>query len=338
MKLDGYYIDNAADIEKKIKTNKDVVGTSPFIYRQAIIRNMDSSASVGLLIKAVDLKKENDMTGLLNHIEESDINFNGKLNDKSIVLGSELARNLAVSTGNEVLLMFPVSFTDIPKMYKFKVVAIIHSGMYDYDASLGFIDIKAARIMFSMKNSVSGISVQAKYLNKAESLAKEIGDNLGENYLIRAWTEMNKNLFLALKLEKVMMFLILGLIILVAAFNIISNLLLLSVQKSKEIGILSALGFSRFSIAKIFFYEGLIVGLSGSILGVIFGVSVSALLKYFDLIELPHGVYYIEKLPIAILPTDIISVALCAFIITLLAGLYPAYQVSKLDPLKAMRD
>ncbi|WP_096525851.1 FtsX-like permease family protein [Candidatus Endomicrobiellum trichonymphae] len=134
-----------------------------------------------------------------------------------------------------------------------------------------------------------------------------------------------------------MMFLILGLIILVAAFNIVYNLLLLSVQKSKEIGIISAMGFSKFSISKIFFYEGLIVGSSGTVLGIMSGLAVSFLLKYFNIFKLPKGIYYVDKLPISIIPADIIMIAACAFIITVTAGIYPAYQVSKLDPLEAIR-
>jgi lipoprotein-releasing system permease protein len=148
---------------------------------------------------------------------------------------------------------------------------------------------------------------------------------------------MNKNLFSALKLEKIMMFIILGLIILVAAFNIISNLLLLSVQKSKEIGIMSAMGFSKLTIAKIFFYEGIAVGSLGSVLGIIIGAGVSLALKHFEIFKLPQGIYYVDRLPVAISAGDIISVAVCAFAITVFAGIYPAYQVSKLDPLEAIR-
>ncbi|MDR2351361.1 MAG: FtsX-like permease family protein, partial [Endomicrobium sp.] len=127
------------------------------------------------------------------------------------------------------------------------------------------------------------------------------------------------------------------LIIIVAAFNVISNLLLLSVQKSKEIGIMSAMGFSNYSISKIFFYEGLIVGSLGTVFGIIFGVSISFALKYLDIFKLPKGVYYVDKLPVSIIPLDILTVSLSAFIISVLAGIYPARQVAKLDPLEVIR-
>jgi lipoprotein-releasing system permease protein len=133
------------------------------------------------------------------------------------------------------------------------------------------------------------------------------------------------------------MFIILALIIIVASFNIISNTLLLSVEKSKEVGILSAMGFSKFSISKIFFYEGIIVGSVGTVLGLMVGLLISYGLKNFDIFKLPQGVYYVDKLPVMIIPFDIISVCLCAFFITILSGLYPAYQVAKLEPLEAIK-
>ncbi len=148
---------------------------------------------------------------------------------------------------------------------------------------------------------------------------------------------MNRNLFAALKLEKIMMFLILALIIIVAAFNIISNLLLLTVEKAKEIGILSAMGMARSKISKIFFFEGIIVGLSGIFMGVIAGVGLSLLLKKYQFVHLPQDVYYLDRLPVRIVGTDVLGIVAAALIITIVASIYPAYQVSKLDPLEAIR-
>jgi lipoprotein-releasing system permease protein len=148
---------------------------------------------------------------------------------------------------------------------------------------------------------------------------------------------MNQNLFAALKLEKIMMFIILALIIIVAAFNIVSNLLLLTVEKTKEIGILSALGFSKNSISRIFFYEGLMLGLSGIFAGTALGCGLSLLLKKYQFVHLPAEVYYLDRLPVVILPWDIASVVCATIAITLIASVYPAYQVTKLDPLEAIR-
>lgn len=337
-RVDGYPFTNTAEIERKIfETDKNILGVSPYIYRQAIIRNLENGATSGLIVKAVDYKMENEIAGLSDLIIEQDVSFNNDILRRQIILGNELARSIDAYAGSEVALMFPSDITSIPQMYKFNVIAVLHSGMYDYDSSFGFIDIKEAQELFSMPHEAGGIGIRLKNIDKALAVSEKIQNALSESYLSRAWIQMNRNLFSALRLEKIMMFLILGLIILVAAFNIISNLLLLSVQKFKEIGILSAMGFSKFSIAKIFFYEGLIVGLMGAVLGIFTGLSISLILKYFDIFKLPKGVYYVDRLPISILPQDIFLVSVCAFAITVLAAIYPAYQVSKLNPLEAIR-
>jgi lipoprotein-releasing system permease protein len=336
VRIDGESLKDYLKIEDKIKTNSDVLSISPFIYKQGIIRSLGLSTS--LIIKAVDYKNENNMLGLSKQITVSDMSFNGeKIGKKSIILGSELAKNIAVSAGDKVLLMFSSNFCSIPKVFEFTVLAVIQSGMYDFDSSLGFIDLEEGQKLFSMQNEITGFDIHINNFDKAIATAALLQRDLSYPYRVKTWIEMNKNLFSALKLEKIMMFLILGLIILVAAFNIISNLLLLSVQKSKEVGIMSAMGFSKFSISKIFFYEGLIVGSSGTVLGVTLGLAVSFLLKYFNIFKLPKGIYYVDKLPIAVIPTDIIMIVACAFIITVTAGIYPAYQVSKLEPLEAIR-
>ncbi|MDR0956715.1 MAG: ABC transporter permease [Endomicrobium sp.] len=335
MKLFGDY----RLIEEKIKTTKTVIEVTPFIYRQGIIRSSKSLSSSGIITKAIDYKRENKVLNLSKQILKSSMNFNGQeIGEKSIILGNELAKSISVNEGNEVILMFPSNFGSVPKVYKFNVAAIIHSGMYDFDSSLGFIDLKESQSLFSIpEGTITGFDVHTKDFEKAVDIAWHLQKDLHYPYRAKAWIEMNKNLFCALKLEKIMMFIILGLIILVAAFNIISNLLLLSIQKLKEIGIMSAIGFSKNSIAKIFFYEGMIVGLFGIFLGIVLGLAVSFMLKYFDIFKLPKGVYYVDKLPVSIVTTDIFMVVFSAFIITMVAGIYPAYRVSKLDPIEAIK-
>jgi len=337
-RIDGEAFKDYERVEARVKENKYVTGYSPFIYRQGIIRSLATAASTGIIIKAVDFKSEDKMVGLSKQITVSDTRFNGeRIGEKGIILGSELAKTIGVTAGDDVVVMFPSNFGTMPKMYKFTVMAVMHSGMYDFDSSLGFMDLSEAQDIFGMEGEVSGVSVQTISFDKAVDIAEKLQREITFPYRVKAWIELNRNLFSALKLEKIMMFLILGLIILVAAFNIISNLLLLSVQKSKEIGIMSAMGFSKGSIAKIFFFEGLVVGSLGTFLGIIFGTGISLILKRFEIFKLPQGIYYVDRLPVAIIPGDIVMVAVCAFIITVLAGIYPAYQVSKLDPLEAIR-
>jgi lipoprotein-releasing system permease protein len=336
-RIDGTPFVNGEAVKEKVLENEEISGASPYIYRQAIIRSLSNRYASGIVLKAVDYKTEDAMTHLSDLVVEQDSTFNDNISGRSIVLGQELSRSLEAFAGDEVVLMFPSDLNSIPQMYKFKVAAVLYSGIYDIDSSLGFMDIDEAQNIFDMQGEIAGLGIRFKNVDEVDKVAEKLKNDLGYPYSVRTWTQMNKNLFAALKLEKIMMFLILGLIILVAAFNIISNLLLLSVQKFKEIGIMSAIGFSRSAISKIFFYEGMIVGFAGTLLGLIFGLGISLVLKHFEIFTLPKGVYYVDRLPIAILYQDVLFVALSAFIVTVLAGIYPAYQVSKLDPLQAMR-
>jgi lipoprotein-releasing system permease protein len=336
-RVDGNTFKDYQSIGNIIKKNKSVTSVVPFIYKQGIIRG-DNTSSSGIIIKAINYKLEDNILNLSKQLVSSDVEFNSlQIGKNSIILGYELAKNIFVNSGDDVILMFPESFASLPKMYKFKVVGIIKSGIYDFDSSLGFIDLKEAQRLFSLEGAVTGLDVHIKNLDETFQVTSLIQEDLAYPYRVKSWIDMNRNLFCALRLEKIMMFLILGIIILVAAFNIVSNLLLLSVQKAKEIGIMSAVGFSKFSISRIFFYEGLIVGSIGTFVGIVFGLSLSFSLKYLDIFKLPKGIYYVDKLPICIMVQDVVVVALSAFIITVLSGIYPAYQVSKLDPLGAIR-
>ncbi|MDR2666146.1 MAG: ABC transporter permease [Endomicrobium sp.] len=337
-RIDGKSFKDYIKVKHKINTNKNILSVSPFIFRQGVIKSLNSKSVTGILIKAINYENENKMLNLSNQIILSNMNFDcKKVGEKSIILGSELAKNISVNAGDRVILMFPDNFFNVPKMYEFLVSAIIQSGMYDLDSSIGFIDLEEGQKVFLMQNEITGLDIYISDFYDALKVSLQLQKDLSYSYVTKTWIEMNKNLFSALKLEKIMMFLILLLIILVAAFNIISNLLLLSFQKSKDIGIMSAIGFSRVSISKIFFYEGIIVGFVGIFLGVISGLVISFILKWSNIFKLPKGVYYIDKLPVTILPIDIIMVATVAFIITVTAGIYPAYQVSKLDPLEVIR-
>lgn len=336
-KIDGSVFDDYKDVMHKIKTIPYIKSASPFIYGQTVIKKQGYASGTGAIIKGVDFLRENEMVDISSKLSKDSMLKNNSINGDGIVLGDELAKIINVYPGDNVIIMIPSQISSVPKMKKLKVEATFHSGMYEYDSTLSFVDIKSAADMFATDGGVTGIAVTTDNIEKADTYAADMQTRLLYPYKTKSWIEMNKNLFSALKLEKIMMFIILGLIILVASFNIVSNILLLSVEKSKEIGILSAMGFSRFSISKIFFYQGILVGAAGTVLGLTLGLSISYILKNFEIFKLPKGVYYIDKLPVIIVPVDIFYVALCAFAITVLSGLYPAYQVSKLEPLEAIR-
>ena len=336
-RIDGVLFDNYQTIMDQIAGYDYIKASSPYIFGQSIIKKQGYTQGTGALVKGIDFKAENNLMDLKSKLAKDSILLDNEISEDGVILGNELAESIHAEVGDYVIVMFPSQMSSVPKMKKLKIEAVFHSGMYEYDTTLAYVDLKAADEMFSFDGGVSGIAIKTSSFDKAKKYAKDLQEKLGYPYRARSWIEMNKNLFSALKLEKIMMFIILALIIIVASFNIISNILLLSVEKAKEIGILSAMGFSKFAISKIFFYEGIIVGTVGTVLGLALGIFISYGLKNFEIFKLPKGVYYVDRLPVIIIPTDICLVAICAFAITIIAGLYPAYQVSKLEPLEAIR-
>ncbi|MCR4662676.1 MAG: ABC transporter permease [Endomicrobiaceae bacterium] len=336
-RTDGVLFDNYRTIMEQVSGFNYVKATAPYIFGQSIIKKQGYTQGTGALIKGIDFKSEDKLMDLKSKLSKDSILLDDEISDTGIVVGNELANSIHAEVGDYVVVMFPSQLSSVPKMKKLKIEAIFHSGMYEYDTTLAYVDLRVADEMFSYDGGVSGIAIKTLNVDKATKYAKDLQEKLSYPYKARSWIEMNKNLFSALKLEKVMMFIILALIIIVASFNIISNILLLSVEKAKEIGILSAMGFSKLAISKIFFYEGIIVGTVGTVLGLCLGIFLSYGLKNFEIFKLPQGVYYVERLPVMIIPADICLVAICAFAITIIAGLYPAYQVSKLEPLEAIR-
>jgi lipoprotein-releasing system permease protein len=200
------------------------------------------------------------------------------------------------------------------------------------------VNLSAAQRFLGIGDRVTGIEVRVDDIYKADQVAKAISKALdGYPYWTRDWMRMNKNLFSALKLEKIVMFIILTLIIIVAAFNIIGTLIMVVLEKTRDIAILKSMGATRKSIMKIFMFEGVIIGLVGTVLGLVGGYGLCQLLATYKFIELPRDVYYISTLPVKMDSIDTILIALAAIIISLAATLYPAWQASRLDPAEAIR-
>jgi lipoprotein-releasing system permease protein len=209
--------------------------------------------------------------------------------------------------------------------------------MYDYDMRLSFTDINTAQSILGLAGRMGGVAVKLDNLYAADKTRDELARVLGPGYVIRTWMEANQNFFAALKLEKLTMFILLTLVILVASFNIISTLVVMVVEKTKDIGILKAVGMSSASIRRIFTIEGLLIGSMGTFLGTAGGVFLCYLLKRYQFIKLPADVYYIDRLPVHIDRMDIALVVLSAMTITLVSTLYPAYKASRLKPVEALR-
>jgi lipoprotein-releasing system permease protein len=210
--------------------------------------------------------------------------------------------------------------------------------MYDYDMNLVFTNLKTSQELLGLGNQISGVSVKLDNLYLADKLKAELTASLGMDYNLRTWTEANQNFFAALKLEKLTMFIILTLIILVASFNIISTLIVMVVEKTKDIGILKAIGMTSAQIRKIFTYQGILIGAIGTGLGTCGGLLLCWLLKKYEFIKLPQDIYYIDRLPVAIqIWPDMILIILAAVVITLASTIYPAAKAAKFEPVEALR-
>lgn len=332
------------NILEHVENTDGVEAATPFINSQVILRS--SLSLSGAVLRGIDpdsadrVIKNLDKVSLKN-LKETDQRKSTSIAMPAIILGKELAKNLGVMQGDSVYLISPRGMISpighIPTMKRFRVAGLFESGMYEYDRSLAYIHIKDAQKILRMGDSVNGIEVRVNDIYNARNIAGRIVKELGFQYWARDWMQMNQNLFSALKLEKTVMFIILALIVLVAAFNIASTLIMMVMEKTKDIAILKAMGATDKSIRKIFVFKGIVIGSMGTILGVCLGFILCTVLKYYQFIELPGDVYYITTLPVKLELLDVVMIASATMAISFLATLYPARQASKLDPVEAIR-
>ena len=332
------------NILEHVENTDGVEAATPFINSQVILRS--SLSLSGAVLKGIDpdsadrVIKNLDKVSLKN-LKETNQRKSTSIAMPAIILGKELAKNLGVMQGDPVYLISPRGMISpighIPTMKRFRVAGLFESGMYEYDRSLAYIHIKDAQKILRMGDSVNGIEVRVNDIYNAGNIAGRIVKELGFQYWARDWMQMNQNLFSALKLEKTVMFIILALIVLVAAFNIASTLIMMVMEKTRDIAILKAMGATDKSIRKIFVFKGVVIGSIGTIFGVCLGFILCTVLKYYHFIELPGDVYYITTLPVKLELLDIVIIASAAMAISFLATLYPASQASKLDPVEAIR-
>ena len=331
-------------ILKDVKKIDGVKSATPVIYTQvmlrassrvsgAVLRGIDPE-SAGRVIKTLDKVSFNNPKAGMGESTDNDV--------PGIVLGKELANNLGVSKGDIIYLISPRGMISpighLPAMKRFRLTGFFESGMYDYDGSFAYINIDQAQKILRMGNSVTGIEIRVDNMYNAREIAQKIVSSLGFPFWARDWMQMNQNLFTALKLEKTVMFIILTLIVLVAAFNIASTLIMMVMEKTRDIAILKAMGATDKSIKKIFVFKGMVIGTVGTILGVIFGFVLCTILKHYKIAELTGDIYYFTtKLPVRLEFFDVLIIVSAALVICFFATIYPARQASRLDPVEAIR-
>jgi len=343
-------MENYERVMEELKSVDGVVASTPFIYGQAMLKN--SGRVTGVVLRGMSIETYGNVINLgeMRDGNIDNLSSGGNKTDlPGVVIGKELAQNLGLLLFDTVEILLPMGISTpmgiVPKIKKFSVVGIFDSGSYEYDSSLVFMSLKNCKKFLGMKDTVTGIEIKVDDIYGAGRIAKAIQEKLGYPYWARSWMEMNKNLFSALKLEKRVMFIILSLIVIVAAFNIITTLIMTVMEKSRDIAILKSMGATARSIMKIFMIEGIIIGGIGIILGCIAGITVALNLEWisrsvenlFGFKILPEGVYYLNEVPSKINYGDVAVIVIAAMLICFLASIYPSWRASKLDPAEALR-
>jgi lipoprotein-releasing system permease protein len=343
-------IDHYEEVTPKIEEVSGVVSASPFIFSQVML-STDSGVS-GVVLKGIDPNGVGKVTELATYVKAGRLEYlqrppEGNL--PGILLGVELAKNLSISVGEPLQVISPLGTLTpmgmMPKMRRFQVVGLFQSGMFEYDSTLAYVSLGSAQKFLNMDARVTGIEIKTDNIYAVQEIGRQIRRKLGLPFWTKDWMEMNRNLFSALRLEKIAMFIILVLIVLVAAFNIIATLIMVVMEKNKDIAILKSMGATSRGILKIFIIEGLVIGVVGTALGTLLGLLAAFNLEtitgfvenLFGFKILSSDVYYIDKLPSQVNPLDVVWIVMTAILISLLATLYPSWRASKLDPAEALR-
>jgi lipoprotein-releasing system permease protein len=339
-------IDDWPTLLAKVRKQPGVVAAAPFVLTEGLMSGFhDYSGGVYIVGLQPQARGVPDVTTIRSHVTNGDFRFastDGQ--QRGVVLGKLLAARFNKYPGDSVNLlssggakMNPVTGSIVPKVERFEVTGIVSTGMYEYDNSYVFVALDKAQNLAGLGAGVTGIEVKTVDRWQAGSIAAGLVGTLGWPYRTVDWEEQNHSLFQALKLEKLGMGVILLLIVLVAAFNIVSTLTMVVADKTKEIGILKAMGMPAKSIRRIFFAQGLVIGVVGTALGLVLGFAAALALDKYQFIKLDAQVYFIDHLPVSTQPMDVMWIVIASIAIAAIATVYPSVQASRLFPIEAIR-
>jgi lipoprotein-releasing system permease protein len=324
----------------KLRAIPGVIGAGPAILGKALVRT--GRADDFITFKGIDPGLEASVTDLGRSMRAGRVSGLARDSEElpGILVGSDLATKLGVTLGDDLTLTTPEGTLSpmgmIPRSRRFVVVGIFKLGLYEFDAAYGFISLATAQALTN-KAEPDLIELRVADIYEAPAIADDIASRLGPAYLTQDWADMNRSLFSALWLEKMAISITIGLIVMVAALNIIASLVLLVMEKSRDIAILKTMGASARSIMIVFMLQGLIIGLVGTTMGAALGVGISYVADTYQLVQIPTDVYQVSHVPFKVLPWDFATVVVAAVIICFVATLYPSRQAAKLDPVQALR-
>jgi len=336
-------IDNYNELVKKLENIDDVVAASPFIFYKAAISS--SSAGDGIIVRGIIPDLEDKTSDIAKDIKVGEYGLDSIIVDNDtipgMIIGSNLAERLGVFLGESVVL-YSLKGEDLhrkmrPRVAKFYISGIFETGLYDFDSQMAYISLSAAQKLFKTGNAVTAVHLKLRNIFEARDMAPIIDSFLDFKYDVVPWNVLHKNLFTWIAIEKKILFLGFLLIVLVAAFSIISTLVMLAMEKRAEIGILKTIGSTPGSIRKIFVYKGISIGVVGVVVGWIIALLAAFVQNHYHIISLPPDIYFISYLPIEIHLLDFLGTGIVTFIICFLASLYPAHQAAKLSVIEVLR-
>ncbi len=329
-------------VKAALQRDPRVAAASPFVLGQAILTF--DNRSTGVVVKGLSPSGEfsvNNLKASLTRGSWDGLSAPGADGAPGLVLGEELAKNLGLWLGDEAVLVSPQGTATgmglLPKMRKFRVVGMVRTGYYEFDNTMAYCSIDAAGDFFGTAGGANGVGVRLKDIRDAGRVAAALRKELGFSYTVKTYADMNQTLFAALKLEKFVMSLVLALIILVATFNIASNLLMMSVEKLRDIGILRAMGAGPAFIRRVFFWEGNLIAVTGITLGVLLGVGIAVFISVYPVVELPSDIYYVTKVPVELKIRDLLATVGVSYLLCMLSAVYPALRASRVSPVDAIR-
>lgn len=332
--------ENRSDLLDRVRSVKGVTGATPFIYTEVMLSA--GGGVKGVVLRGIDPQSAPAVLSMLRQMRSGSAADLEREGTPGLIIGEELAKRLGLGMGSRVNLLSPsgqkTTSGYAPRVRPFEVVGIFKTGMFEYDSSLGFVTLGASRDVLGLpENYLSGVELTVDDVYRADKISTLVSTELGSPFYVRSWMEMNANLFAALKLEKIGMFILLAMVVLIGSFSIVTTLVMLVMEKTRDIAIMMSMGATSGMIRRIFMLQGTIIGVIGTLLGYALGLSLGWLLKRYQFIKLPENVYTLDHLPIIISLSDVLIIGASAMLLCFLATLYPARQASRLQPAEALR-